>query len=116
MPTPARPLFKDPENLLIGVLLAVFISGVGRHVGPRTAFWDAVAMTIGEILIIGLMGAALGWVVKGVRSLWAQPPEQEVQQSVVDLPPPIPTTCGSCGHRLRPQSHFCAQCSASVEQ
>ena len=95
MPTPARPLFKDPENLLIGVLLAVFISGVGRHVGPRIAFWDAIAMTIGEILVIGLMGAALGWVVKSIRALWAQPSGREVHQPVVNLPPPIPTTCGS---------------------
>ena len=68
---PKRPLLKDPENLLVGILLAVFLLGLERHAQRRGyMLLDAAAYMLGELLVISLFGVCLGWVIKQVRSLW----------------------------------------------
>jgi hypothetical protein len=110
----SRSLFKDPENLLIGLFVAVFVSGVARHLGRKMTVPDAVASTLGEMLVTGLLGVVIGAVVKFFRTLSAPAFEEDVPPPIVQTPVPSLATCIPCGAPLRAYARFCAQCGAAV--
>lgn len=97
-----RPLFKDPENLLIGFLLAVFMERVGGRVSLGQQFWDACASSAGELLAMGLMGVVIGWFVKSCRALLPLTP-QALKADV----------CAACQYPKREGAVFCPMCGTA---